>query len=150
MPPIASNSIVGLRSSVSFPSPIHGQFDKTMRTVTTMMSSGDTSQHNGFPIEDSATCTKNSKYDFHYKEPCLYTQKIYLNAAKVFNALKHESRDELENPYYKKKQDNGDVKVVFPELDFADDTEKRLTYELAFETLKCKYFFFVHLDFWYN
>ena len=138
MPPIASDTIVGLRTSVTFPSPLHGQNDKTMRTVTTMMS-GDTRRHNGYPSEANDTCTKNSKFDFFYKEPCLYTQKIYLNAAQVFSALKHESRDELENPYYTKKQDNGDIEAVFPELEFDDDNEKRLTFELAFETLKCKY-----------
>lgn len=144
MPPTADNSVVGLRTSVSLTAPSqHVLHDKTMRQFTMM--SGDTSGHADFSshhhFEDRQ---KNSKYDFFYKEQCLYSHKVYSNAAKVFSSLKHESREEQENPYFRRRQSaengltNSKTRLV-PALDFEDDTEKRLTFELAFETLKCKY-----------
>ena len=143
MPPTADNSIVGHRSSLTFTTTAQQPFDKNMRTLT-MMSGDNTHQHhNGFPSCGSTHDHehKSSKYDFFYKEPCLYTHKVYANAAKVFSCLKHESKEEIENPYYRKQRqdcDNHNTPTVLPDLDFEDDAEKRLTFELAFETLKCK------------
>lgn len=143
MPPTADNSLVGLRTSVSLTAPSQLPLrEKKMRGITMM--SGDPNCHGGFSSnEDCSEAHKNSKYDFFYKEPCLYSQKVYSNAAKVFSTLKHESREEQENPYYRKRQshDNGltnNTTNVLQDLEFEDDNEKRLTFELAFETLKCK------------
>lgn len=141
MPPTADNTIVGLRTQVSLTSQSSQLIHGTMKDFVAM--SGDSSQHNGFPSSENCSHEKkSSKYDFFYKEPCLYSHKIYLNAAKVFSSLKHESREELENPYYRRRQDqNGELtssKTAITDLEFEDDNEKRLTFELAFETLKCK------------
>lgn len=142
MPPTADNAILGLRSQVSLTSQSSRLTQGNMKDFAAM--SGDTSHHNGFSTSNDCTePRKSSRYDFFYKEPCLYSQKIYLNAAKVFNSLKHESREELENPYYRKREEQltkqTSSSMAIEELDFEDDNEKRLTFELAFETLKCKY-----------
>lgn len=145
MPPTAENSITGLRTSVSLTAPSQlARHEKKMRNVSIM--SGETNCHDGLSSnEDCSDRQKNSRYDFFYKEPCLYSQKVYSSAAKVFNVLKHESREELENPYYRRNRagtDNGVTNSrskLLLDLDFEDDNEKRLTFELAFETLKCKY-----------
>ncbi|XP_045204009.2 putative methyltransferase NSUN7 isoform X2 [Mercenaria mercenaria] len=138
MPPTADNSIVGLRTQVSLTSQSSRLIHGTMKDISAM--SGDTSHHNGFPSNENCSHDrKTSKYDFFYKEPCLYSHKIYSNAAKVFSSLKHESREELENPYYRRRQEqNGpqNSKTAITDLEFDDDNEKRLTFELAFETLK--------------
>lgn len=141
MPPTADNTIVGLCTQVSLTSQRSQLIHGTMKDFVAM--SGDSSQHNGFPSSENCSHEKkSSKYDFFYKEPCLYSHKIYLNAAKVFSSLKHESREELENPYYRRRQDpNGELTssiTAITDLEFEDDNEKRLTFELAFETLKCK------------
>ena len=143
MPPTADTSL-GLRTSMTYTltANTHGN-DKTMRTVTMM--SGDQTDHkhtNGYYNEAEK---KSSKYDYYYKEPCFFSQRIYANAGKVFNALRQETREELENPYYQrhKNTNKSEKKVEIPDIDFEDDTEKRLTFELAFEALKCKYSRFV-------
>ena len=142
MPPTADTTL-GLRTSMTYTlaTDTHDKTtDKTMRTVTMM--AGDQTDHkhtNGY-YENEAE-KKGSKYDYHYKEPCLYSHKIYANAGKVFSALRQETKEELENPYYKrlKEANKNDKAVEIPDLDFEDDNEKRLTFELAFEALKCKY-----------
>ena len=113
-----------------------------MRTVTMM--SGDQRDHkhtNGYYNEEPDQ--KSSKYDFYFKEPCYYSHTIYSNAGKIFNALRQETREEQENPYYRKQvevnQTTSKRTVEIPDIDFQDDAEKRLTFELAFEALKCKY-----------
>lgn len=145
MPPTADNSIAGLRTQVSLTSQSSQLIHGTMKDIAAM--SGDASRHNGFPSsEDCSHERKTSKYDFFYKEPCLYSHKIYSNAAKVFSNLKHESREELENPYFRRRQEQNGVQkpsnTAITDLEFDDDNEKRLTFELAFETLKCKFVFF--------
>ena len=114
--------------------------DNTMRTVTMM--SGDQTDHkhtNGYYNEEPEH--KTSKFDFYYKEPCFYSHAIFSNAGKIFNALRQETREEQENPYYRKQMEVNQTKrtVEIPDIDFQDDAEKRLTFELAFEALKCKY-----------
>ncbi|KAL4229770.1 hypothetical protein ACF0H5_010161 [Mactra antiquata] len=136
MPPTADNTL-GLRTQVSLTSQNSRLTHESMREFAAM--SGDTSHHNGLPTNDFNEPRKSSRYDFFYKEPCLYSQKVYLNASKVFSSLKHESREELENPYYRKRDEQLNrqtSKVGLEDLDFEDDNEKRLTFELAFETLK--------------
>jgi len=154
MPPTADNSIVGLRTSVSLTAPSqHALEQKKMRGIT-MMAGDQTNCTDGFASnEDCSDKHGNSKYDFFYKEPCLFSHRVYANAAKVFSTLKHESRAEQENPYFRRKQnnDNGITKTkvtALQDLEFEDDTEKRLTFELAFETLKCKSYFV--LTFFYS
>ncbi|XP_060075252.1 putative methyltransferase NSUN7 [Ylistrum balloti] len=75
---------------------------------------------------------------FFKKEPCLYSHQCYLKAAKVFSALKHDSKDVRENPYLKRRNHDALKSKVqdIPELNFQDDGEKRLSFELAFKALK--------------
>ncbi|XP_052276864.1 putative methyltransferase NSUN7 isoform X1 [Dreissena polymorpha] len=143
MPPTADNAIIGIRTSVSLLT--SGQSKKPgMRGVSIMADDSHSYQQNGLHSNDDLNKSKvGSKYDFFYKESCLYSQKIYKNAARVFQSLKHETREELENPYYQRKlhlanTTNGlsQPKVCVQDLDFADDNEKRLTFQLAYETLK--------------
>ena len=148
MPPTADTSL-GLRTSMTYTinkDTNETQKDKTMRTVTMM--SGDQTDHkhtNGYIKNE--TESKSSKYDVHYKEPCFYSHTIYANAGKIFSALRQETREEQENPYYRKQQEvkQDQKKVEIPDIDFQDDAEKRLTFELAFEALKCKYGAFTNL-----
>ena len=151
MPPTADNTILGFRKSVSLSTAGGGQssaLQASMKEISMM--SGDTQhqQHNGFMPQATtiAPPRKNSKYDFFYKETCLYSHKVFLNAAKVFSTLKHESKEEQDNPYLNKRNGTSGVNgfkhtatVAIQDLEFEDDNEKRLTFQLAYETLKCKY-----------
>ena len=143
MPPTA-DSTLGLRTSMTYT--LTGDTydikkDNTMRTVTMM--SGDQTDHkhtNGYFNEEPEQ--KTSKYDVYFKEPCFYSHTIYCNAGKIFNALRQDTREEQENPYYRKQMEVNQTNkrtVEIPDIDFQDDAEKRLTFELAFEALKCKY-----------
>lgn len=80
------------------------------------------------------------KFQYFYKEPCLYSHQIFINASKIFSTLKHESLEERENPYLRKKNKTGlaDKVQEIPQLHFVNDQDKRLAFELAFSTLKCK------------
>ncbi|XP_052795008.1 putative methyltransferase NSUN7 [Mya arenaria] len=147
MPPTADNAIIGFRTSVSLLS--SDQVNKqhrqdSMRDIGMM--SGDNPQHDhSFSSQENIPQQqKNSKYDFFYKETCLYSHKVYLNAAKVFCSLKHETKEEQENPYYQRQRvsmanmngHSSSTKVAIQDLNFEDDNEKRLTFQLAYETLK--------------
>lgn len=80
------------------------------------------------------------QFDFFYKEPCLYSHRVYVNSAKVFQSLRHASKEEKSNPILQRKSHPSMTQKVhdLPQLDFQDDQEKRLTFELAFDALKCK------------
>lgn len=137
MPPTAYNTIIGPRTQASHTLRRNHLTDGTMKDLAAM--AGDSSHQNGFlTLENDSEKHKYSKHDFFYKEPCLYTHKIYSSAAKVFSNLKHKSREELENPYYRKRNDENEERTStsVTDLEFEDDNEKRLTFELAFETLK--------------
>lgn len=83
------------------------------------------------------------RFQFFYKEPCLYSHQTFINASKIFSTLKHESLEERENPYLRQKNKNSLTQKVqeIPQLHFVNDQDKRLAFELAFSTLKCKYIF---------
>ncbi|KAK3099250.1 hypothetical protein FSP39_001586 [Pinctada imbricata] len=75
---------------------------------------------------------------FFRKEPCLYSHQTYLNAGKIFTQLKHETIEERDSPYLKRKNQellSQKVKEI-PQLVFRDDQDKRRAFELAFTTLK--------------
>ncbi|XP_076117525.1 putative methyltransferase NSUN7 isoform X1 [Mytilus galloprovincialis] len=78
------------------------------------------------------------QFDFFYKEPCLYSHKVYVNSAKVFETLRHDSKEERSNPILQRKIQQTLAQRVkdIPQLEFEDDQEKRLTFELAFTALK--------------
>ena len=82
--------------------------------------------------------------EFFRREPCLYNQVVYKNAARIFNCLK---ADLNENPILKtlKKQqaiergeDLEEKQVTeVPKIEYEDGKEKKTTLQLAFSTLKC-------------
>lgn len=79
---------------------------------------------------------------FFSKEPCLYNHNVYVHAAKIFLALKHDSREEREAAILKGRPRQAtsmkDRVQDLPQLVFQDDMEKRHSFELAFKALKCK------------
>ncbi|KAJ8298194.1 hypothetical protein KUTeg_024725 [Tegillarca granosa] len=83
------------------------------------------------------------KLEFFQKEPCKYSHEVFLKAAKIYSALKHDSRDERENPYLQRKNRDALAAKVqdIPHLVFTDDQEKRLVFELAFTALKYQMLF---------
>lgn len=88
--------------------------------------------------EDRLDLDPELRARFFQKEPCLYSHQCYLKAARVFSALKHDSKEVRENPYLKRRNHDALKSKVqdIPELNFQDDTEKRLSFELAFKALK--------------
>ena len=88
---------------------------------------------------------KNRKFlaEFFHREPCPYSHKVYQYAADIFEVLKHESK--LVDPIMQRirgVQYNGTTtpeKKQLPHIEFESENEKRLTYQLVFSTLKCKY-----------
>ncbi|XP_048777842.2 putative methyltransferase NSUN7 isoform X3 [Ostrea edulis] len=80
---------------------------------------------------------------FFHKEPCLYSHQTFTNASKIFFTLRHESLEEKENPYMKRKNKQALTEKVqeIPHLHFLNDQEKRLAFELAFSTLKYQQLF---------
>ncbi|KAK3600044.1 hypothetical protein CHS0354_012731 [Potamilus streckersoni] len=130
MSPTAETVSIGSRTTVTVTDQnleLKGKLESTMRNTVSMMS--------GVMINGVLEEKKSSKTDYFYKEPCLYSHKVFKNASQVFSALRHDTKEEIENPYLKKKQESERL-VVLPDIEFSDDNEKRLTFELAFETLK--------------
>ncbi|XP_062587878.1 putative methyltransferase NSUN7, partial [Saccostrea cucullata] len=81
------------------------------------------------------------RFQFFYKEPCLYSHQTYNNASKIFSTLRHESLEERENPYLKKRNKVALSEREIPQLHFSNDQDKRLAFELAFSTLKYQLLF---------
>jgi len=93
---------------------------------------------------------------FFKNEPCLYNHHIFGYSAAFFDAMKHPdeafivgniSRPDANNQTTKSKvrtgrrhssQANIDTRNRLPETEFGTEKEKRLTYQLVFQTLKCK------------
>lgn len=61
-----------------------------------------------------------------------YPDSIYINAAKIFQGIHTENSDDKIQVRY---GDNSES----PMMAFKDEHSKRVSYELAFNTLKCKY-----------
>lgn len=60
--------------------------------------------------------------EFFYKEPTIYSHEVYKKSSKIFSKLTEENQ-----------QDSKD------DILFDNENEMRLTYQLAYDTLKCKY-----------
>lgn len=99
--------------------------------------------------EDLVGNVDGDKYDFFYKQPCLYSHKVYVKGAKVFEFLKHGTNDSNNSSPYLRSQKSQQTlsetvqDLHVPQLSFEDNLEKRLTFELAFTALKCKYYNFI-------
>ncbi|KAK6172528.1 hypothetical protein SNE40_016163 [Patella caerulea] len=88
---------------------------------------------NGFFVDFNSEL--KHRMEFFHKEECFYTHEMYVKAGKIYDALKHESEEVL----IAKKRDNSnsnDALNQLAQLDFENDNEKRLTFELSFSTLK--------------
>lgn len=107
---------------------------------------------------------------FFKNEPCLYNHRIFGHAAAFFDAMKHPDDDELTGPGANvSKADNNltarskvrtgrrysnltgiDGKTArLPEVEFESSKEKRLTYQLVFQTLKCEILIYMtHFYLW--
>lgn len=77
--------------------------------------------------EDNATRSFGYRNDrlvkeFFYKEPIVYSHEVYKKSSQIFTKLteddSHSSKDDIL---------------------FDNENEMRLTYQLAYDTLKCKY-----------
>ena len=99
--------------------------------------------------EDTLTISESDlRLQFFHKEPCLYSHQTYVNAGKIFTRLKHETLEEKDSPYLKRKnQEALSQKVQEIQLNFKDDQEKRRAFELAFTALKCKYMCIIYCVF---
>ena len=62
---------------------------------------------------------------------------MYLNASKIFSALQHQPRDDGSYESVQKRKAYKDLDKKIPYIDFEMETERKLTYELAYTTLKC-------------
>lgn len=81
--------------------------------------------------------------EFFRKEPCLYKQIVYKNAARIFHCLKANLN---ENPILKSlkqqklkemgKDENEKQATEVPKIKYENSQEKRNTLQLAFSTLK--------------
>ncbi|XP_064636654.1 putative methyltransferase NSUN7 isoform X2 [Lineus longissimus] len=85
---------------------------------------------------------KKSLADYFQKEPCFYSHHIFKNAGLLYKALRHvEESDEVmfarhAPNFMANTNQNPQPDVEIPQLDFDDEDERRLTFELAFNTLK--------------
>ncbi|KAK2148934.1 hypothetical protein LSH36_474g02022 [Paralvinella palmiformis] len=77
--------------------------------------------------------------ELFHKEPCPYSHSIFQLAALIFHALKHSYRNDSGYVGRGRKDERGEEKKVdIPNVDFSSENEKRLTFQLVFQTLKCK------------
>ena len=89
---------------------------------------------------------KGAAKEFFKKEPCIHTHRMFERAAKIFQGLKlakqrqQEKKDmkQAGGPGAKIKEEENDEPTI-PHMDFKGPTEKKLTFELAFSSLKCEY-----------
>ncbi|KAK2182673.1 hypothetical protein NP493_341g02041 [Ridgeia piscesae] len=75
---------------------------------------------------------------FFHKEPCDYSHRAYKNAGHVFASLRHLPDDE-DDPRIKWPESSR-ANSDFSQLHFTDETEKRLTFTLVYQTLKYQNF----------
>jgi hypothetical protein len=88
---------------------------------------------------------KKTLSDYFQNVPCIYSHRVFRNAGLLYRALRHE--EDMEEAFYARHAPNFKMAnanqtiqpvIKIPRLDFDDEDERRLTFELAFNTLKCK------------
>lgn len=83
---------------------------------------------------------KKYRNEFFQKLPCIYSNQVFLHAATIFDVLKHDfEEDEQKSPQRRQAEQFTFRHMDMPHIEFIDDHEKRLTFQLVFNTLKCKY-----------
>ncbi|XP_025087464.1 putative methyltransferase NSUN7 isoform X1 [Pomacea canaliculata] len=86
---------------------------------------------------ESFTSDSSVASEFFRKEPCIYTHRMFQRAAQIFASLRHNSDSDHSSPVRRKLVSVKEpASRPVPPMDFTDTTEKKLTYELAFATLK--------------
>lgn len=83
---------------------------------------------------DSAHRIKSAKSLLYSK----YNQTIFKHATKIFSALQHEPRDEGTYESAQKRKLYKSQSHEIPHIKYENDTDRKLTYELSYSTLKCK------------
>ena len=87
-------------------------------------------------------------------EPCLYNHRNFQFAGMIFNVMKHSVEDYKRRPRNRKRPEvtlsyisETGTKVAtkageqkLPVIEFNSESEKRLSYSLVYQTLKCEYF----------
>jgi len=69
-----------------------------------------------------------------------YNQTIFVHASQIFSSLQHEPRDDgTYESMTKRREYKNRMGRDLPYISFSDENERRLTYQLAYSTLKCKY-----------
>ena len=109
--------------------------------------------HFCLPQNQNTTAYKNSIKGFFHNEPCLYNHKIYEHAAIIYEAIKRCPSGggqgvELKSVRRRKKNQSDPLtpKDDFkpPTNTFTSENEKRLSYTLVFQTLKCETFALIY------
>lgn len=82
---------------------------------------------------------------FFYNEPCLYNHRIYEHATVIYNAMRNllsGVKQEQSTARRRKKKEEQTVErknsYEVPKNVFSSANEKRLSFSLVFQTLKCK------------
>lgn len=85
-------------------------------------------------FDDRAEEHKQFLQEFFQKEQCLYTHRAFRFAANVYQSVKHQRMKMSEKAG---KKGGKETTMEFPNIEFKDSNEKRLTFGLVFSTLKC-------------
>ncbi|GFN82538.1 hypothetical protein PoB_000904400 [Plakobranchus ocellatus] len=83
--------------------------------------------------------SKSVSQQFFQVEPCLYTHRMFIRAAKIFEVLKAEDTDTVEARASRRRRGEVEVKKKIPDMEFRNAHEQIKTFELTFATLKCEY-----------
>lgn len=73
---------------------------------------------------------------FFQVEPCLFTHRMFVRAAKIFEVLKSDDTETMEAKAYRRRRGEPEVKQKIPDMDFRNAQEQIKTFELTFATLK--------------
>lgn len=90
--------------------------------------------------DTSTSQSASSSSEFFHKEACIHTHRVLLRAGKLFGALRNGRKKELASAI--RRKNIAELSPHIPQVDFADNAEMKITYELAFAALKCKYIVF--------
>ena len=108
---------------------------KMIRRTSRTFSSPDTHKMEVSP-------NKAYLWEFFHKEPSLYCHQVFQHAAEVFEALsKDDGRKDNGRINTKHRRGNAhssEKNIELPVIDFANENDKRLTFTLVFQTLKCE------------
>ena len=88
--------------------------------------------HDGIVVKEKSPEYNRYMREFFHREPCIYNHTNFQRAALIYHALRGGTRDPMLDLLGEKP------KEILPTIEFEDENEKRLTFSLVFQTLKCK------------